>query len=84
MTSINKVNYKVMKNAEVWVQVVVKELVNQEGVVVRREAIWQKLDKEVNLGSVKNPQNQKIVGIKVVSKNEPIDIKKFFGGFLGD
>ena len=80
-----KNGFKPMKNAEIWVQVVTNELINPEGQVIKRELTWQKLDADVNLGSMKKPQNEKIVGFKVVNtKQEQIDIKGFFGNLFGE
>jgi len=78
-------NFKEMKDAEIWVQVVVREEIDEFG-RKRRFLKWQKLDAPLNLGSVKKPKNQQVVGFKVVDKNPfaDIDIKRFFGGFFGE
>ena len=82
MTTINNLpkGYKQMENAEVWVNVVVQKKQDEFGRIINYTK-WQKLDKPVNLGSLKQPKNQEIIGFKVVD-NSGIDIKSFFGGMF--
>ncbi len=74
MTIINK-KIKEIKEAEVWVNVVVEEY-RDEFNSLHRKTAWQKLDAPVSLGSVNNPKNKNIIGFKVVD-NSGIDINSF-------
>ena len=78
---MGKQDYQEMKDAEIWVQVIAQEFTDEDG-KVHRKLKWQRLDRPLSLGSIAKPQNQQVVGFKVVS-NEPVDIKNFFGGFKG-
>jgi len=69
-----------MKNAEVWVHVIIGERADEFG-RIHKIAKWQRLDAPVSLGSVKKPLNTEIIGFKVVDTS-PIDIRSFFGGLI--
>ena len=79
MTTINKFpqGFKEMENAEVWVNVVIEKRKDEFGRVINYTK-WQKLDKPISLGSLKQPKNTEIVGFKIVD-NSGIDIKSFLG-----
>lgn len=71
---------KEMKDAEIWVQVVVEEKKDSFGRLVQK-FVWQRLDAPLELGSTKNPKNQRVIGFKVVNSDEPIDMASFREGF---
>ena len=75
MATFNNKNYKEMNDAEVWVQVVAGEEIDEFG-VRRRRLVWQKLIKDLELGSMVYPKNERVVGFKVVDK-QGIDIRGF-------
>lgn len=80
----NKIKFS--KNTEFWVKVVIDEYVDNFG---RRmiKTQWQKQEGDLNMGSVKNPQNKQILAVKWVEKQDPnrdeFDLRKLFGGFGG-
>ena len=46
---------------------------------------WVKCEGDLNLGSMKEPQNQKVIAMEWIDKGDepknPFDVRTFFGGF---
>lgn len=82
MAKVNK-NFKEMKDAEIWVNVIVGSYRDEFGRTIRK-AVWRKLDADLDFGSLKHPKNTNVIGVKVVSKEKnPIDIRGFFDNLFG-
>ena len=76
----NKIKY--LKNAEVWINVIVEKYRDELNRPHIKTA-WQRLDAPISLGSVNKPQNKEIIGFRIVNTNkEPLNMNGF-GSFIG-
>jgi len=60
-----------------FINVIIEEGIDEYGRMVRRTQ-WQKCDHKIELGSMKNPKNEKIIGFKWKERNQ---MEKLFGLF---
>lgn len=65
------------EKVEFWINVVIEEGIDDYGRKYRRTQ-WQKCNHEIDLGSLKNPKNQNIVGFDWKEKSQ---INKMFDMF---
>ena len=83
ITNNNKIKFA--KNTEFWLKVILEKGVDEFGRNFVRTG-WIKYDKDLDLGSIKNPQHQEVIGMKWVNKNNEdlgINFKQFFDGLMG-
>jgi len=69
MKELSKLSPNDERYEELWLLILVNENIMPNG-TIHREVKWIKAEEDLNLGSIKNPQNQDIIAIEYRS-NKP-------------
>jgi hypothetical protein len=84
---MNNNKIRLAKNTEFWVKRVVEEYEDEYGRKMIKTQ-WQRQKDDLNMGSIKNPQNQDVIAVKWIDKPNDLtdgsefDLRKFFGGII--